>query len=126
MYKNIEDRRACSARHYQKNKESYVQRSTSRRATHVKASKEYVDQYLKEHPCVDCSEADPIVLEFDHVIGEKKMNLSDMILQGYGLGTIKDEISKCEIRCANCHRKITHKRREERAMIIKWIGHLVT
>jgi predicted RNA-binding Zn-ribbon protein involved in translation (DUF1610 family) len=75
------------------------------------AARKLVSDYLVSHPCVDCGEPDPIVLDFDHVLGQKKSNVSDMIHQGRSLGTLKREIEKCEVRCANCHRRVTHKRR---------------
>lgn len=59
---------------------------------------------------VDCGEKDIVVLEFDHVRGEKKMNISSMV-SAYCLKTIQGEIEKCDIRCANCHRKKTAKER---------------
>ena len=62
--------------------------------------------YLKEHPCVDCSEDDPLVLEFDH-ISNKFQEISDLIRNGYNVETIFKEIEKCEVRCANCHRRKT-------------------
>ena len=67
-------------------------------------------EYLSEHPCVDCGESDPIVLEFDHVEG-KTMNVSKMRSQRYKWSVIVKEIAKCEVRCANCHRRTTHNRR---------------
>ena len=63
--------------------------------------------YLREHPCVDCSEADPVVLDFDHVRGVKKMNVKRMLAGTYSLKRVFDEIAKCEVRCANCHRRVT-------------------
>lgn len=60
--------------------------------------------------CVDCGESDPVVLDFDHVKGEKRRAIADMVSNYYSIKTIKDEIRKCEIRCANCHRKKTHER----------------
>jgi hypothetical protein len=67
-------------------------------------------EYLQQHPCVDCGESDPLVLEFDHVRGEKKYNVSDLIRRYAGWKTIMAEIDKCDIRCANCHRRATAKR----------------
>ena len=71
--------------------------------------RDYLYNYLKAHSCVDCGEANPVVLEFDHVKGIKKSNISDMISQGRSLKTVQEEIDKCETRCANCHRMKTAK-----------------
>lgn len=76
-----------------------------------KVSKDFVQDYLKNHPCVDCGESDPIVLDFDHVRGEKLSDVSRLANLGSRLWKIIKEIEKCEVRCANCHRRITHKRR---------------
>lgn len=69
----------------------------------------YIKNYLASHPCVDCGEDDVIVLDLDHVSGVKRIEVSCM--GGHSLSTIQEEIDKCEVRCANCHRRITHKRR---------------
>lgn len=73
--------------------------------------KETINKYLEEHPCTDCGETDIVVLEFDHVSGEKDQNISDAIRRGWSLARLFKEIEKCEVRCANCHRRVTHKRR---------------
>lgn len=63
--------------------------------------------YLAIHPCVDCGEANAIVLEFDHVRGNKKSSIARMINDCKNWEDIEAEIEKCEVRCANCHRKKT-------------------
>jgi hypothetical protein len=62
--------------------------------------------------CVDCGyNKHPQALQFDHVGEDKKMNVSDMIRSDYSWITIKEEIAKCEVRCANCHAVITARRK---------------
>ena len=63
--------------------------------------------YFKAHPCVDCGETDPLVLTFDHVRGLKTRNVADLIGQRCSLHVIQAEISKCDVRCANCHLRKT-------------------
>jgi hypothetical protein len=82
-----------------------------RHAGQVTASQSFVQHYFQDHPCVDCGETDPVVLEFDHVTGVKRECVSVMVLSGFGLRSIQAEIAKCEVRCANCHRRVTHQRR---------------
>ena len=62
--------------------------------------------YLEDHPCVDCGESDPIVLDFDH-LRDKVANVSLMVLRKRPWSVILEEIAKCDVRCANCHRRRT-------------------
>ncbi|MBV8692451.1 MAG: hypothetical protein JO367_04845 [Actinobacteria bacterium] len=66
--------------------------------------------YLCQHPCVDCGEADPVVLDFDHVRGNKVANVSALVFGLKKWQTVLDEIDKCEVVCANCHRRRTARR----------------
>lgn len=74
----------------------------------VQRNRIFLFNYLLNHSCVDCNESDPIVLEFDH-IKDKKYNVSHLIAAGYSIAKISEEIKKCEVRCANCHRRKTSK-----------------
>jgi hypothetical protein len=62
--------------------------------------------YLLEHPCVDCGENDIRVLEFDHRDpAEKQGAISRMVADRCGIDKISAEVEKCDVRCANCHRR---------------------
>lgn len=78
-----------------------------RRVKEVAALRQLVLDYLLTHPCVDCGISDPIVLEFDHVRGEKSFNISDGIRRAKTKKDLLDEIAKCDVRCANCHKRKT-------------------
>jgi hypothetical protein len=67
-----------------------------------------IDDYLKNHSCVDCGESDYEVLDFDHIRGAKLNNVSEML--SYSQEKLIIEISKCEVVCANCHRRRTNRR----------------
>lgn len=65
---------------------------------------------LLEEGCVDCGESNPVVLEFDHVRGKKKFKISANETYFSPFELLLLELEKCEIRCANCHRKVTAER----------------
>ena len=105
-------RRTCrtcenkSGREYhKKNKERINRNKVSKNNQRYIEKRTYIVDYLKSHPCVDCGETNPIVLQFDHVRGEKVAKISSII--NYGMKVLKEEIDKCDIRCANCHAKAT-------------------
>lgn len=61
--------------------------------------------YLKNHPCVHCGETNPVLLEFDHISQEDKVDsVSRLVKNGYSESTVFREIAKCQVLCANCHR----------------------
>ena len=104
--------RPCTKIYDKARYDNFTPEQTDRKTQAQKARKlrnaQYVWDYLKEHPCVDCSEADPIVLEFDHQ-RDKLMNVGDLLRGVYSLQKIRLEIEKCLVRCANCHRRKTAK-----------------
>ena len=71
--------------------------------------KEYVTDYLKKHPCVDCNESNIALLQFDHRDPKtKKFNVRDY---SRSIQTTIEEIAKCDVRCLPCHAKRTQKER---------------
>jgi hypothetical protein len=83
------------------------------RKRHRKLAQEVAFQYLLSHPCVDCGESDPAVLDFDHRDGEEKLNdVAKLLGNCASVKAVAREIAKCDIRCANCHRRKTAKNRQ--------------
>lgn len=91
--------------HYIKNREYYLRKAKKRNRMVWLKVRKMIWEFLLEHPCVDCGEKDPIVLEFDH-LGDKKKNVSSLTNDAT-LKRVLEEIAKCEVRCANCHRRKT-------------------
>jgi hypothetical protein len=95
--------------HWQANPERR-KKSKDRRIASTHRNRAFVFSYLLEHPCEKCPESDPIVLEFDHIDPIQKLfNISDASSgnEPKGLDTLKKEIAKCRVLCANCHRRHT-------------------
>lgn len=104
---------AYRRQHYIDNRETYIEKARcwneENKADRIDRSRRYVFDYLLSHPCVDCNETNPIVLQFDHVQGVKDKSISVLVTTDCSLDRIKDEIAKCEVRCANCHQIKTAK-----------------
>lgn len=73
-------------------------------------------EYLQQQSCVDCGESRWYVLDFDHINGKKLGNISNMVSQGLSWIKIKEEIDKCQVRCANCHRERHYKERSVQSL----------
>lgn len=94
--------------HYSNNKSYYKDKANSRNKEVRIVNLQFTFDYLKDHPCVDCGETDPLVLEFDH-LKDKEVAVSKLVATACSIEKIKKEIEKCEVRCCNCHRKKTIK-----------------
>ena len=98
----------CKQEHYAANRQRYIEAAIQRKRAIVAERVAYLIGYFEAHPCVDCGETDLVVLEFDHLRDKE-----------FGIGTgfrdrnwqsVLDEMAKCEVVCANCHRRRTAKR----------------
>lgn len=95
--------------HYHANRAAYIEKARVRNTGQIRINADFMIAYLGNHPCVDCGESDIIVLEFDH-LRNKVADVSVLARGGYSIETIQKEIDKCEVVCANCHRRRTAKR----------------
>lgn len=79
------------------------------RTAYQQQRREAVRQYIREQkrkPCTDCGGLfPPCVMDFDHLPEHVKFKrLSELISRNASLRAVQEEIAKCELVCANCHR----------------------
>ena len=98
---------AYSREHYRRNRPTYLQRAASQRKVNREKCRQQVFDYLMTHPCIDCGEIDPIVLEFDHRDASLKRESISRMISKRTWAIVQLEIAKCDVRCANCHRRRT-------------------
>jgi len=97
------------AENYKNNPEKFASWSKTRRLR----VREQVFEYLIDHPCIECGERDIVVLEFDHRTQHTKRFDVMSATHGHSWKTIKEEIDKCDVVCANCHKRRT-------AIMLNW------
>lgn len=90
--------RQKSKEHYQKYKSKYNARNQEQ-----KARSRVIVREAKQEGCAKCDESEPACLDFHHV-GDKDRTVSSMM--GMSDTRLRDEIAKCVVLCANCHRKV--------------------
>ena len=104
-YKDPEKNKAAKKKWYLEHKDYYKKHFDNRIARHKTIVRE-----AKNVPCMDCRQIYPFfVMDFDHrddVV--KDMEISKLVR--YGTKRLLEEIAKCEVVCANCHRIRTNER----------------
>jgi hypothetical protein len=74
---------------------------------------QFINEYKNTRTCTDCDKSyHSSVMEFDHIINDKRFNIADAVRNGLSIKALEAEILKCELVCANCHRLRTFLRRE--------------
>lgn len=98
--------KSCNTEHVRNRNRSIPDYYSNRNKQNKIKTKTFILNYLNSHSCVDCGETDPVVLEFDHQ-HSKVIEISKLLNQTTSITTLQKEIDKCEVRCANCHRRKT-------------------
>ncbi len=72
--------------------------------------KELVDR-RKRNPCTICGGSfEPCQMDFDHIDPETKLSKVSDMLRGYTTKQIEEEMDRCQLLCAQCHRRKHHSR----------------
>ena len=107
-YKDMEKSRAAQRRYYERNRELYFLKN-KRKKEQLRA----IAQERKAQPCADCGESFPYyVMDFDHREGEVKIAHVSRLVSMMNLPQLLDEMDKCDVVWANCHRIRTFNREQ--------------
>ncbi len=99
-YKDPIKQKEAQRRHYLNNREKYKRSSKKSRADKINWLLDLKDGMQ----CSKCGESRGLCLDFHHLDPkEKEMTISRMMFY-YSKEKILEEISKCDVLCANCHR----------------------
>ena len=101
--------RDCNKAYHYANWDRHMAQIRRRRKALTLRNQRRMVEYLRAHPCVDCGETDILVLEFDH-LRDKTANVGTLLMRRSEWRRILEEIAKCEVVCANCHRRRTARR----------------
>ena len=86
--------------------ETYRRKTSAKRKVSVEKLRRYTNEYKAARGCALCGERDPRCLDFHHRDrSEKKDKVSKLVAQR-AVARMKEEIAKCTVICANCHRKL--------------------
>jgi hypothetical protein len=90
---------------YAKNSDHAKAKVTDRR----QELKQWFKELKSDMKCNRCPENNPACLDFHHTGKDRKdINIYNAVNRGWSKQRILKEIAKCEILCANCHRKEHH------------------
>ena len=104
----------CKSRIYkERNRDKTRKQIEESRRRRVDARLSFLAEWKVTAGCTDCGyNAHPEALEFDHLPGfDKSGNLSMAAQTVWSMKRVMEEIAKCEVVCANCHRIRTATRR---------------
>jgi hypothetical protein len=88
--------------HYYNNKANYLTKNTKRKIS----IRNFINELKLTLSCLECKESHPACLQFHHRNPqEKSFEIAVSCIKMYSIETIKSEINKCDVLCANCHSK---------------------
>lgn len=86
-----------------------VERNAERTLQRRRRLRAWIDDYKRERGCRSCGVAESAVLDLHHRDPDsKEMAVGEMITYGHGPESLRKEMEKCDVLCANCHRRLHH------------------
>src|ERR1700722_6851106 len=89
--------------HYLRNKAKITARAAIFTKEVNRSNKKFVARVKRRFGCSQCRMKNPLCLDFHH-LRDKTANVANAVSRGWARERLKEEIRKCQILCANCHR----------------------
>ncbi len=107
--------RAYHRLYYQRNRSCFIAKNRRNKNRQRKRLR-IILLDIKRRPCQDCGGTfHPWVMELDHREGTiKEAAVADLVSKGCTDARLLEEIGKCDVVCANCHRMRTYRRMYEK------------
>lgn len=99
-------------------REAHPERDKEVRDRQRTTRREWLAEIKREQGCAECGIDDPRVLDFHHEDASEKTLAVSQLVNRRSWQAVLDEIAKCGVLCANCHR-IAH---AEAAVVINSAG----
>ena len=104
---NKEKQRQWSKEYYYRNQKAQIKRNKDKKDS----IRDYIKKYKEFRGCMDCGTKFPYyVLDLDHRVGTEKMFTPAHLHRTNSWTKMIEELKKCDVVCANCHRQRTHSR----------------
>lgn len=100
-YTDREKQKTYLNQHYLDNKEKYLEAGRRKR----ERVKDFVNTLKTASGCIYCGEKDFRCLDFHHRDPKTKKLTVSRAMRSQGRETLVSELEKCDVMCANCHRK---------------------
>jgi hypothetical protein len=112
-YSDPSKRAAYAKLHYERNKAAYIKKG----AVSKEAFKRKWAEFKATLKCTQCDESHPATLDFHHITRDPTNRKVHLLAANCSWKAIQEEMKKCVVLCANCHRKHhaeEHKERKRR------------
>lgn len=92
------------ARQYDKNNREHNNKIKRIKRKNIR---QLIQEYKLSHGCAICGyNRCAAALDFHHISDDKKFCIASAIRNNKGISIVKEEIKKCIVICANCHREL--------------------
>jgi hypothetical protein len=108
--KNPEKSKKWSKNHYEANKKAYIDRAAEKK----KQQRAEWEVFKASLSCTQCGENHPAALDFHHVVRDPSNRKVHRLIANGTITKAKEEIKKCVVLCANCHRKHHYEEHQEK------------
>ena len=108
-------------KHAQYSREHYLKNQAEIRERNAKTKREKRNEWVEFKStlsCTNCGYSHPAVLDFHHVERKDKQSVHKLAQNG-NYKAAREEIKKCIVLCANCHRVLHYEERQANKLVPK-------